>query len=138
MLFSELLLFSAIYVTYSSRSMFAQCQLRSYSSDILSKYIHCLLTLGIIFLFGKWFIKVHWSLLNFLESLLLFICKYLLFIVFTICVYFWSGYLSLDLISSPIENQPLFTSQTKPISVKISKQYIASAKCAQQLHYHWF
>ena len=42
-----------------------------------------------VFSFEKWsLIKVHWSLQYLLESVFMFIRKYLLFIVFTICVYF--------------------------------------------------
>ena len=62
------------------------------SSVILSKYIVYILW-EFVFSFGKCFIKVHRSLLKFLESVLLFTRKYLLFVVFTICVYFWNEYL---------------------------------------------
>lgn len=47
-LFPEFLI-SALFVIYSSPSMFAQSLLRSFSSVILLKYIHCLYTFRIRF-----------------------------------------------------------------------------------------
>ena len=53
----------------------------SFSSVILPNYIHCHKLFECAFLFGKWFIKVNWSLQKFAESVLLFVRKHLLFII---------------------------------------------------------
>ena len=52
---------TALFVMYSSRSMFTQSQLRNFLSVILSKYINCLYTLGIRFF--VWKVIYHGSLI---------------------------------------------------------------------------
>ena len=64
LLFSEFLI-TVLFVIYFSPSMFAQSQLRSFSSVILSKCWNIFIVyiiLEIVFAVGNWFIKVHLSL----------------------------------------------------------------------------
>ena len=76
LLFSEFLI-TALFVIYSSPSMFAKSQLRSFSSVIPSKYIHCLYTFGIPFfvwkvLYQGSFVFIKTSRISFTVSLKIF------------------------------------------------------------------
>ena len=75
MLFSEFLII-ALFVIYSSHSMFVQSQLRTFSLVILSQYFHCLYSLEFFFSFGKKFVTCQGSLTFITESYLECISKF--------------------------------------------------------------
>ena len=136
LLFSEFLI-TALFLIYSSPSMVAKSRLRSFSSAIPSKCIHCLYTFEIPVFVWKVLYQGPFIFTKIYRISFTFLRKYFPFIVFTICVkslfviIFRSNFLvywdsSLQWIVS--------VCQTKSITDKTSKQDIARTRYSQQLY----